>query len=582
MLNERNNLTENQNQSKVIKFFIVILSLLVSIISFLFIINKIYKNAKYIKSNENIFNSIKIRDILEEETKHSLLTNLTYVSMEGNWKDSQNNAGVSFINFSTNNKMYPTQLYINFRFLHGDSIDNWMTISSIIYTKDIYIDKKNPGLIMFNSDYSNIVEIGKMFKRDKYYKSSSNIELNLTKINSSILGINGLIELNNDFKNETIMYGVTKVDSKNYKKKIKIYTIIISILVILAFIINQIAIKNVNNSTAYAKSLSIITLYNNLVWSGFGCFFHFYLILTDNRAYKYFSFIEAIFFINFSLTDYRFIDILWRLKNKEYLNNFEIFRKRTVRLYLMSYLSLFILLIFVVDLMFNIYLTIFITILTWLPQIIYNSYYYNRTSLPYAYIIINSIFRLFPSLYFFIYKNNFMFIPQKKLIVILNILLMICLIIIMQCQIYKGPRFFLPDKYNINNISLYKTKKELINQIKNLPNECCICLGPLIYNDNEKTINNIKNVAIEEHDNNLNVHNEVLISKNNFSIKNIIINLLRFFVSSFNFFTISNNVFNKEYIITPCNHSFHSKCLEKWFERKKECPFCRNEFDFLI
>jgi len=175
-----------------------------------------------------------------------------------------------------------------------------------------------------------------------------------------------------------------------------------------------------------------------------------------------------------------------------------------------------------------------------------------------------------------------MFIPQKKLIVILNILLMICLIIIMQCQIYKGPRFFLPDKYNINNISFYKTKKELINQIKNLPNECCICLGPLIYNDNEKTINNIKNVAIEEHDNNLNVHNEVLIAKNNFSIRNIIINLLRFFASSFNFFTISNNVFNKEYIITPCNHAFHSKCLEKWFERKKECPFCRNEFDFLI
>jgi len=310
MLNERNNLTENQNQNKVIKFFIVILSLLVSIISFLFIINKIYKNTKYIKSNENSYNSIKIRDILEEETKHSLLTNLTYISMEGNWKDSQNNTGVSFINFATNNKLYPTQLYINFRFLQGHSIDNWMTISSIIYMKDIYIDKRNPGFIIFNSDYSNIVEIGKMFKRDKYYRSSSNIELNLTKINSSIFGIDGFIELNNDLKNETIIYGVTKVDSKNYEKKIKIYTINISILVILVFFINQIAIKNVNNSTAKAKSLSIITLYNNLVWSGYGCFFHFYLLLTDNRAYKYFSFIEAIFFINFSLTDYRFIDIL--------------------------------------------------------------------------------------------------------------------------------------------------------------------------------------------------------------------------------------------------------------------------------
>ena len=582
MLNEINNLTENRNHNKIIKFFIVIISLLTSIIFFLFIINKISKNTKYIKSNKNSYDSIKIRDVLEEETKHSLLTNLTYISMEGNWKDSNNNTGVSFINFSTNNKLYPTQLYINFRFLYGDSINNWMTITSIIYMKDIYIDRKKSGYITLSSEHSNTAEIGKMFKRDKYYRSSSNIELNLTKINSSIFGIDGFIELSNDFKNETIIFGVTKVNNKKYEKKIEIYTINISILIILTFIVNQITIKNINNSIANAKSLSIITLYNNLVWSGYGCFFHFYLILTDNRAFKYFSFIEAIFFINFSLTDYRFLDILWRLKNKEFLNNFEIFRKRTVRLYLISYLSLFILLIFMVDLIFNAYLTIFIIILTWLPQIIYNSYYYNRTSLPYSYIIINSIYRLFPSLYFFSYKNNFMFIPQKKIIVILNILLIICLIIIMQCQIYIGPRFFLPDKYNINAISFYKTKNELINQIKNLPNECCICLGPLIYNDNENIINNIKNVIIEEHDNNANAHNEVLMAKTNFSIKNMIIKLLNFFINSFNFFTISNNVFNKKYIITPCNHAFHSKCLEKWFERKKECPFCRNEIDFLI
>ena len=222
MLNEINNLTENRNHNKIIKFFIMIISLLTSIIFFLFIINKIYKNTKYLKSNENSYDSIKIRDVLEEETKHSFLTNLTYISMEGNWKDSNNNTGVSFINFSTNNKLYPTQLYINFRFLYGDSINNWMTITSIIYMKDIYIDRKKSGYIILSSEYSNIVEIGKMFKRDKYYRSSSNIEFNLNKINSSIFGINGSIELSNDFKNETIIYGVTKVNNKKYEKKIKI------------------------------------------------------------------------------------------------------------------------------------------------------------------------------------------------------------------------------------------------------------------------------------------------------------------------------------------------------------------------
>lgn len=28
-------------------------------------------------------------------------------------------------------------------------------------------------------------------------------------------------------------------------------------------------------------------------------------------------------------------------------------------------------------------------------------------------------------------------------------------------------------------------------------------------------------------------------------------------------------------IKTPCNHYYHYKCLSKWFEKKKSCPFCR-------
>lgn len=28
---------------------------------------------------------------------------------------------------------------------------------------------------------------------------------------------------------------------------------------------------------------------------------------------------------------------------------------------------------------------------------------------------------------------------------------------------------------------------------------------------------------------------------------------------------------------TPCNHIFHSKCLEIWIDLKTECPYCRRE-----
>ena len=277
-------------------------------------------------------------------------------------------------------------------------------------------------------------------------------------------------------------------------------------------------------------------------------------------------------------------------------NNYEIYRKKIIRFYLLSYLILFFMLNYMVDFIFNVYISIIIIMLTWLPQIVYNFYYYNRTSLPYNYIIINSLFRLFPSLYFFLYKNNFMFMQQKISIVCVNIFLTVFFSIFMQMQVYKGPRFFLPNKYHINKNSLYKTKLELLNENINLPNECSICLeillDPILDNSNNnlnlkttfKNYNKINketihSVDIKEYENNLNVNaNKEKLNGN----KNLLKRITIAFFKSFNFFTISNNKYNKEYIITPCNHVFHSICLEKWFENKKECPFCRNEFDLII
>lgn len=36
-----------------------------------------------------------------------------------------------------------------------------------------------------------------------------------------------------------------------------------------------------------------------------------------------------------------------------------------------------------------------------------------------------------------------------------------------------------------------------------------------------------------------------------------------------------NKVNNKEYMITPCHHIFHTECLKHWMNIKMECPVCR-------
>ncbi len=31
----------------------------------------------------------------------------------------------------------------------------------------------------------------------------------------------------------------------------------------------------------------------------------------------------------------------------------------------------------------------------------------------------------------------------------------------------------------------------------------------------------------------------------------------------------------KSFILTTCNHAFHTECLEGWLKMKRECPTCR-------
>ena len=41
------------------------------------------------------------------------------------------------------------------------------------------------------------------------------------------------------------------------------------------------------------------------------------------------------------------------------------------------------------------------------------------------------------------------------------------------------------------------------------------------------------------------------------------------------FYKYDINKQNKKYMLIKCGHVFHTKCLETWFEMKKECPSCR-------
>jgi hypothetical protein len=199
--------------------------------------------------------------------------------------------------------------------------------------------------------------------------------------------------------------------------------------------------------------------------------------------------------------------------------------------------------------------------------------------------------RAFPSLYFNFYEDNFLLIPINKSIEKNYICILLLSTLILYTQTLFGPSWFLP-MLQVDEYDFYIDEKDLKiikNDIYNL--ECLICLNPIIQKENN--INKDANNSIDN--NNFNETDSLVIEVNDNSVNNDENNnvghnsFLKFckfkyrnkYVGDksifFNFHEFSKNIFDKPYMMTPCNHIFHSDCLEEWFKMKKECPNCRTE-----
>ena len=187
----------------------------------------------------------------------------------------------------------------------------------------------------------------------------------------------------------------------------------------------------------------------------------------------------------------------------------------------------------------------------------------------------------------------------------------------MYLQTFLGARFMLPLKYRKKE--LYKSKRELLTEKPDSRNEeCSICLKIFTNNsnetkeenkdnetsndnDNESNKNNnnievrayIKNINIIEADSRLGNDknkNKKKIKESNKkdnkdnTIKNylvIFLNIVIIIIKSIKsiildgFFTFYKAKINKEFILLPCGHFYHSLCFKEWFKEKKECCVCR-------
>ena len=400
----------------------------------------------------------------------------------------------------------------------------------------------------------------------------------------------------------------------------------ITILIIVFLITNTIGvrclIKNIKRKESLVSAISLESFTPNFICHYYSSLLYIMLFFfTYNKFGKLLYTIAAIFsIINFIFYDYAFINLFWKLKRRR-LSCFQSFKLR-LRVFILN--SSFIILFYLFSIRkVSINLIYFyLSFMIWTPQILHNIINNNRYIYPLFYIFFSTFDKLFYLFLFNKMENHNMRNINKYIIIISTLYISSC-IIILYLQTFLGPRFMLPSACYKKEISIYISNKELLKDKSKskLHNEICIiCLAKIldIANKKEKNDNNTtdnenenKNNIPKNSDNKIetNIDNnnsittsriDLVSSENNQTDSNnisntsqslrIIRNLIKLFIKTlkkigfnlkdilseglFSFYIKRGNLKNKEIMLLPCGHIYHSICLNEWLDRKRICPIC--------
>ena len=459
------------------------------------------------------------------------------------------------------------------------------------------LDKKNYSLLL-----ENVENIGNI------YINLDNLEMLI----ESSCGFNFQIKAN--------IYD-NKKENAIIEKKIIIYCLITGLTGLFYVFGIYSIIYNIKKSENVISVISSDCLLINPIWNT-------YIALEDiNIAMRininFYPLLLLIIFniLKFIYFDFYLLALYWK-KKRNYISVRRYIKER-LRFYLIYYIISFCSFTWI-NIFFNYALILLLCICLWIPQIIFNIKRNNRYSFPFIYILSSTLDKLIYPIYFRAFKDNFISSKVNANLITIMVLFVFFTIIILYAQIFSEPRFMLPKSYHKNEFNFYKSRQELISIKKDIElEECVICLSPIFeieLNQNNKMIEmedkSSKNSSEEKLDNlddstnnsssltNSNIDEEgeeidkIIISNNikksdntklieenndnnnNHKKENIILTILKIIKILFsdNFFSFykKKSASNGElYMLTPCSHVFHSECLEKWFEFKKECPNCR-------
>ena len=373
------------------------------------------------------------------------------------------------------------------------------------------------------------------------YNQKHNSQASLFKINFfSPIKINGEI-LSTNFNISFQVY------SNNQKNKIRFYVTSTSVIVLISLFTQLLYCCYIENNLQKSNALSILFPTHSMMWTMYNIYSNFFLISINSNFFYFFIFLIILFLLHFA-SDMK----VWVVSVEMKYHNLVIVSVLAFCCLLLSFGSFIFKLVFLNNKYFIFLHCIFI----WFPQIIYAQIYNITIFPPIAYILIETIYKMYVPMIFCLKELNLLHYKNELDTFYSNIgLVFLCFFILVIQFYFKDNNVY--DEVEKSEI-VYKTKEELKMLYSDLSEyQCPICLNYLFHNDN---LNKEFNEDTQD----------IVKIKNNISIKDL-------FIRGFFKFSYRNVVVKKNFIITKCNHLFHSTCLEIWFERKKKCPTCRRD-----
>ena len=396
-----------------------------------------------------------------------------------------------------------------------------------------------------------------------FHNSPKNVQ---NTFNSLFVSKFSNIDFNISSKNFSATFNGEIYYSDELDLKVRNYSFILTIIAFVEIYYIFSLLVQVNENNQVGLNLDLITIAVSLLYKSFICSAHFYLSITatdDGLSYEY-GIPSIVYFFAFSGFELRLLFFSWKARYTELLySNPAQFKRKLFIFYFSFYILLFFSLISIKTIITHTSTCFILFSSTWIFQIIHSVRMGTRPPMSKSYIILSTLGKLFLPVYLKAYEGNLFELKPSYLKVSLLLSIVFIQVLILLIQKSFGGKAIVPRCWKKLGYNYYRESINVEEHISKNP-DCAICLGELTKEPDLEI--NVEGEKVDE-----NLHPQRSLFE-----KLIKLFCIGFWISKINYLFNSQNQ-KKKYMITPCDHVFHTFCLEQWMAQKNECPYCKQK-----